>query len=373
MGFTKKTKTILASVQKGFADPTQANMQPVGHQANSVPQSDLRLDEVRRKPKSGSQLDAHMQSQGPLGRPVSTATSFNTGPPVPPHKAPSFSVTNAPADDALSRAQPVLTRKPTYSDGLANNCPKSSERPLPPLRSTMNPAPPVSEHLLMGASNDHEPLSQGLAVTESSGEVLSQSAETQPHDMEITETPAPILDKDITEQSVKIQERDHKMEALLEANSQYAAEVNRLEDELRKEKERHNQTTQAWRKAAAALSANRPEANYKVDDDTLRKDYQNIIYDVSSWVASYCVPNFDHVPESELWVFDKLTLHPHKYYHYKRTRELLLQSLVMHDLVELVLNGRLWWAGKQSGGLCMIQFALEPGTCRSGLCHFCSQ
>jgi hypothetical protein len=264
-------------------------------------------------------------------------------------------------------------RKGTYSDNLANNCAPSTEKPLPVPQSTMSPGPPVSEYPLMSASKNHETQCQSLGVTEASGGLLSQSAEPKSHDMEIREAPVQIHKEGFEEQSAEIQEHEREMEFLREAKSELAVEVERLKDELRKEKERHNQTTQAWRKAAAALSANRPEANYKVTDDTLQKDYQNIMYEVSSWVATYCVPSFDQIPESELRVFNKVTQHPHKYYHLKRTRELLLQSLVMHDLVDLVLDGRLWWAGKQSGGLCMIQFALEPGTYRSDSHHFCSK
>lgn len=373
MGFTRKMKTGLANVKKEFAEQTQGSMHTLSPQANTVPHSDLQSDEMRRKPNSGYQVDAaKIQSKATLGRPVSVVKPFNTAPPVPPHRAPSFGALNTSGDETLIKgAQPILLRKPTYSDGLAKKNPVPCEKPLPPPRSTMDSRLPASQDLRMSTHNNHVPQGQSLEVEDDFGDPLSQSAETHSDGMEMVESPEGILNQTIMEQSEKIQEQEHEMKALRDSNSNHLDDVERLKDELRIEKERHAQTTQAWRKATAILSANRPEANYKVDDDTLRKDYHNIIYEVSSWVATFCVPNFEHVPDSELRVFNKLTQHPLKYYGFKRTRELLLQSLVMQVLADLILNRGLYWAGKQSAGLCEVQLALMPGTCHRFLRRMC--
>ncbi|KAH7398669.1 hypothetical protein DE146DRAFT_736161 [Phaeosphaeria sp. MPI-PUGE-AT-0046c] len=363
MGITKQTKTFFAHGRKKLAEPSQSNMQTADVQANKVLTSDVRSENVGRNAASGPQFDSSMQPNGSLGRPVPPTPSFNTGPPVPPHTSQPFSAANVPSDGNATRSQPMITRRPTQSEDLAKTHPGASEKQLPPLKSTISSGPPLSEQLLCNTTDQNVPQSDGLEVMEASGQMLSQAGGSQSHSVDVVEGPVSLPNQTVGEQSD--QTHAQEMKALRDSNYQHAAQIEILRNELQIEKERHAQTTQAWRKAAAALSANRPEANYKVDDDTLRNSYQNIFYEVSSWVATYCVPNFDHVPESELRVFNKLTLHPQKYYRFSRTRELLLQSLVMHDLVELVLNGGLWWAGKQSVGLCMVQFTLEPDEARA--------
>jgi hypothetical protein len=348
MGVKKTFKKGFAQVKKELAEPSKSNTQTDGVQANAVPHSNMRSEDMRRQANSIPKHDANALPNGSVNRPVSIAVSFNTGPPVPPHTAPPLIATTAPMDDAVPKVQPQIIRKPTLPvkpEDLANNRPKASEKQPPPLNSTISSGPPLCENLLRGTDGSREPQSHGLVVTEDSGQTLGQAVE---------------------EQSMKIQEQARDMKALRESNYQHVAQIEKLKDELQTEKDRHAQTTQAWRKAAAALSANRQEANHKVDDDFLRGLYQNIVYDVAAWVATFCVSNFEHVPESELRVFNKLTPHPRKYFHVKRTRELLLQSLVMHVLVEVVLNfdghGGLWWAGNRSAGLCLVQVAMEPGT-----------
>lgn len=325
------------------AKSSRNSMHPENSQANIASRNNMLSEDIRRQEKSVSKLDANALPNGPVSCPDPSAVSSSTGPQVPPHAA--FSPMITSTDEPFLKQQPKISRKPTLppkSEDLANGRPK--------LNSAISSGLPLSEELSGSIGLIREPQPHGPGDVEDSGLLLGQAVE---------------------EQSRQTQEQARDMKALRDSNYQHVAQIEILKDELQKEKDRHTQTTQAWRKAAAALSANRQEATYKVDDDTLRKDYQNIVYDVSAWVATYSVPKFDHVPESELRVFNTLTLHPHKYYHVKRTRELLLQSLLMHILVDLVFKGGLWWAGKQSAGLCVVQYALELGTYHDCPCILC--
>jgi hypothetical protein len=339
MRVREKARTIVAQVKEGRSELTRGNTQ-AGVQANTTPHSDMRSEDAMRKSNSAPKPDADVQQKGAIGRPVVTSTLSNTGPPVPPHTSSPFSAARAPGNDHVARTQPPITRKPTQTeDSVVNGHAKVQEKPLPPLTPTTGSGPSLSQEIFMSNNINREPQSQALEAIEQCGPTLGQAVE---------------------EQTMKIQEQARGIKALQDMNLQHVIQIDKLKDELQKEKDRHAQTTQAWRKATASLSANRQEANYKVDDDSLRSHYENIIYDVAGWVSTHCLMKFEHLPESNLRIFSTLTPKPSKYYHVKRTRELLLQSLVMNDLAHLVLN-RLWWAGKLSDNICTVQYAVEPG------------
>ncbi|KAJ4346018.1 hypothetical protein N0V95_005801, partial [Ascochyta clinopodiicola] len=325
-------------VKEGRSELIKSNMQMTAVQANTIPHSDVRSEDGTRKSKSVSKLGADVQRKRAIGRPVVTSKSSNIGPPVPPHTSSLNSAAKAPGDDNVARTQPSITRKPTQTEDSVNGHAEAREKQLPLLNPTIGAGSTLSQEISKTNIIDRELRPQGLETNEQSGPTLGQTFE---------------------EQTWKTQEQVRDMKALQDTNYQHVVEIKKLKDELQKESDSHAKTTQAWRKATASLSAHRQETNYKVDDDALRSHFHNIIYDVEGWVSTHCLLKFEHLSESDLRIFGALTPKPSKYYHVKRTRELLLQSLVMHDLAHLVLN-RLWWAGKLSDNLCTVQYAMEP-------------
>lgn len=334
MGVTKKAKQIIAHL----AEPNKGNMQATSIHTHRAPHGDTRSENVGKNSKSVSKPEANALPKEHPCHPTTTTPTSRPLPPVPSYTPLSSMATTPHDNDTAIR---MISRKPTKLEDLATDSAKPGDKQPPPLNSIISSGPTLCEQVFGDFNDNREPQPHGSTAPGDSEQISEQAIDEQP---------------------MEIDEYAQEMEALRNSNYQRVAEIEKLKDDLQKEKERHAQTTQAWRKAAAALSANRPEANYKVDDDALRKDYENIVYDVHSWVATYGVSKFDHVPESDLNKFKMVSQHPQKYYHIERTRHLLLQSLVMHTLAELVMNEGPWWAGKHSDGLRKLQLDLERGT-----------
>ena len=344
MGVKKAFKKGFTQLTALPSEPGKNSMHADSSSGGGTPHNAMRPGDNQRPTNSGTRHESgSLPKTDPFGnRATSTVVSSKPGLTLPPHAA------QATQDDTALDARPQVPRKPTTSngpEGQRDNHVQIGEKPVPQLESIKSEAP-LSDAFAVGPDGACIDSGHIASAVSDHGKSLGQAVDAQ---------------------SRKIEEQAEIIQALREANQQHVATLEKISDDLQKEKDKHANTTQAWRKATAALSSHRQEANYKVDDDFLRGQYQNIIYDVGDWTATYCIADFGRIHESELRIFQSLTPQPHKYLHVPRTRELLLQSLVMHALVNSVLNfdsdSGLWWAGKQSSGLRAVQLAMEPGMC----------
>ena len=341
MDLIKKVKSRAAQVKEVRSESMRNNMSTADVQTHTLPQDDVHAENVTRKPRLAPDTDAQVQQKGTIARPAATSAVPNVGPTVPPRASVPCNKAKAPGNDIDVRSLRQISRKPTQTEDIVNGHMKNGEKALPPRVPTVDFGSSLPQELFISQNPSHKP---------------------QAPDLEAIERREPTLSQAVEEQTMKMQQQAQDMKALRDMNNQHVIEIEKLRVELQKEKEMHAQKTQAWRKAtAASLSSNHHQANYKVDDNELRGQYGSIIYGVQDWVSNHCLLKFKHLPATDLNIFSELTTEPSKYFNVKRTRELLLQSLVMHDLTYFVF-GQSCWAGRLSGEIRNVEEAVRPGT-----------
>jgi len=166
-----------------------------------------------------------------------------------------------------------------------------------------------------------------------------------------------------------------KMSKELQAQDEKLQE---LKEQLQEKQDRISELERAWNKSTAALSRlQRGDSNYKVDDQTIRSLYQELIYNVECWTINHCKNDITNFKDSDWNLFRTVTPYGEDYSKSNRLRPLLIQSAIMWWLVCRVLNFSvdtgLLWAGDLSQSLCKIKDILEPGKWRSNESELCLQ
>jgi hypothetical protein len=236
-----------------------------------------------------------------------------------------------------------------------------------PERRAGNPAddsPPQLESIIAGPSLRRETVAEPPSVHD---DLARNLAAVRNREKELENT---LQNKD-----EQIQEQGVHLKQLLEVQEICATKIADLEEQLRQgqaqlrqEEAQVAKLTQAWKRSTAALNqAQRQEASYKIDDKALQSLYQELMFLISSWAETYCVPDMKQLPESERQSLEPLTVVLDKYVRHKRTQPILLKSLVMKLLVYVVFTVSskeqtgFWWAGNQAGNLRSLYTAFLPG------------
>ncbi|KAH6629647.1 hypothetical protein C7974DRAFT_190544 [Boeremia exigua] len=167
------------------------------------------------------------------------------------------------------------------------------------------------------------------------------------------------LEHDIAERNTQLQQLEgclHDLELSLK-KSQLKAEDLQAENA----KLRHG-----WNQATVALGrAQLQNANYKVDDAAILGQYQELIFDVSSWASTYCATDLNKsLSDSDVVHLRSITMAPELYLRLKRSQPLLLRSLLMKMLVDTILSvgpeQGMWWAGSCNQGMRSMYLTLQP-------------
>ncbi|KAL1648300.1 hypothetical protein SLS61_006991 [Didymella pomorum] len=228
-----------------------------------------------------------------------------------------------------------------------------------PERRAGNPAddyPPQLESIIAGPSLRRETVAEPPSVHD---DLARNLAAVRNREKELENT---LQNKD-----EQIQEQGVHLKQLLEVQEICATKIADLEEQLRQgqaqlrqEEAQVAKLTQAWKRSTAALNqAQRQEASYKIDDKALQSLYQELMFLISSWAETYCVPDMKQLPESERQSLEPLTVVLDKY-------PILLKSLVMKLLVYVVFTVSskeqtgFWWAGNQAGNLRSLYTAFLP-------------
>lgn len=165
----------------------------------------------------------------------------------------------------------------------------------------------------------------------------------------------------IREQEFRTQKQEHTVREL-------RARLEMAEKDLRISEQRTKQLEEAWKESTEELTKLRQQSSVqKVDDNTLKAGYEEIIYSVNNWAGNYCGGRSASLKDSDLSPLESLTPHYAQYMASEVLRPVLVQAFVMKLLVDYILNFSdsdptgLLWAGRLSPGLRLIQKALEFG------------
>ncbi|KAF2463864.1 uncharacterized protein BDR25DRAFT_104884 [Lindgomyces ingoldianus] len=164
----------------------------------------------------------------------------------------------------------------------------------------------------------------------------------------------------LREQEIRHREQERSMRDL-------QAQLDQLTKNLSDSYQRTEQLERAWKESTEEVAKLRQQSSvHKVDDNTLKATYGEVIYSVGNWASNYCGGRDASFHEADLLPLKSLTRHYRQYVSSEVLRPVLIQSLVMRMLVENILysgselNGLLW-AGRLSPGLRLVQKALQFG------------
>lgn len=171
----------------------------------------------------------------------------------------------------------------------------------------------------------------------------------------------------LQQRELRIKEQEAKLRDAAIREKQYLTTTKELEEQIQNHILRNGELERAWKKSTSALTrVQRGDSNYKVDDQTIKALYNELVFDVGSWTATYCTTDLrQRFNESDWRLLRSMTPRYITYASHKRLRPLLVQSLLMKFLVRNVLSFSedvgLLWAGRLCASLRQTKMALEPG------------
>lgn len=167
---------------------------------------------------------------------------------------------------------------------------------------------------------------------------------------------------------ISTHEGDLKLKLLsAQENEQRLLEkVKQLEGQLKQQTQRSVELDRAWKKSTATLAElQQHDTHDRIDDSVLQSLYDELIFDVANWAGNFCRAGAMRIIDSKRSILQALSPAYSSYLHDEALRPLLLQSLLMRLLVRDVLNlnvdGGLWWAGSLAKSCCRMQSKLIPG------------
>ncbi|CAO2653529.1 Nn.00g029400.m01.CDS01 [Neocucurbitaria sp. VM-36] len=196
----------------------------------------------------------------------------------------------------------------------------------------------------------------GLQAGEDASEEWAQDQEVDEDNPEASQQPPEIEDQ--------VDYRQKLAEAQ-EVESQLLSRVTQLEAQLQQQRQRCIELDRAWKKSTTLLTQlQKQDPHEKVDDASLQGLYNELVFDVSNWAASFCRGGAMRIIDAKRPLLQSLGPAYSAYYHDETLRPFLLQSLLMRLLVREVLNfdcdGGLWWAGSLCKALRRVQTELNP-------------
>jgi hypothetical protein len=145
------------------------------------------------------------------------------------------------------------------------------------------------------------------------------------------------------------------------------AKVGQLEAELQQQRQRIIELERAWKKSIAALTQlQRRDPHDRIDDSTLQRLYNGLVYDVHDWAVNFCRMGSVEIRDDgeTLHLLESLSPVYRTYVYNENLRPFLVQSLLMKLIVRYILNfdceNGLLWAGKLQKSLQRIQIDAMP-------------
>ena len=151
--------------------------------------------------------------------------------------------------------------------------------------------------------------------------------------------------------------------------ARFQQELLEKETELRDALAVNDVIRREWKQATAELNKLQRERNYKLDDDTLVREWTQLRYELKNWALTHFNGDFKQKVLKSLPLKDigRLVRDPEAYLRFPESRQLLAQALVWDGIQRKVfgINGPqngLLWAGNDQNSFRALRTQLLPTT-----------